>query len=113
MSYPDNVNITIDGVTSTLTLVNQDKYGSEYRYRGALEEIQLFIRHEYSDDSTRHNAMIKRTIYPTDTEGAKTHTVSATVREPSLTDPQLAKDLQAGFVTFLGDTNNSTLIFQS
>lgn len=61
----------LEGTPVTLKRVNQDNYGSEYRYRGTDESVKLLIRHSEEKPSKgslqkvlRHNIFIERKIFP-------------------------------------------------
>lgn len=54
-----------------LKRVNQDNFGSEYRYRGVDETIRVLIRHSEEKPSKgslqkilRHNVFVERKIFP-------------------------------------------------
>lgn len=63
----------LDGtVDITVTRVNQDSYGSEYRFRDATSETRMRIRHSVVKATAtavqrdRHNVEITQTIFATD-----------------------------------------------
>nr|UJQ85090.1 MAG: hypothetical protein 2 [Leviviridae sp.] len=68
----------------TLTRVNQDNYGSEYRYRDEEESIKLLIRHSEEkptkavlQKTMRHNVFVERKIFPV-MEGKMPQVLTAT-----------------------------------
>lgn len=110
--------LTVTGATGspfTLTRVNQDNYGSEYKYLDSIQSIVLKIRH--STDSikpnvalgtpagsfNRHNATIEHTIFATPTVAEKACTSTITLRDGKGYGPSSLLNFWIGFNTlFLG-----------
>lgn len=64
--------LTIGGSAKTLTLINQDGYGSEYFLREATQEFRMKVRHSNASDPNkvvqdRHNVEIVRRVFATST----------------------------------------------
>lgn len=89
----NTLTLTVTGATGspfTLTRVNQDNYGSEYKYLDAVQSIRLKIRHTTdlvkanlaagipAGSFNRHNATIEHTIFatPTSNEIACSNTIT-------------------------------------
>jgi hypothetical protein len=104
----NTLTITIDGAAKTLTRINQDNYGSEYRMKSATELMTLLIRNSaekstasrpYSVD--RHNVFFERTVFSTPTEGEKYYSASAVFRAGLTSDPDYLVDMLTGFNTLV------------
>ena len=110
----NTLNLTVSGATGspfTLTRVNQDNYGSEYKYLGAIQSIRLKIRH--STDTVkpnlaagiaaasfnRHNATIEHVIFQTLTEAEKACTATITLRDGKGYGPSTLLAFWVGFNT--------------
>lgn len=52
--FSDTIALTLNGATSTLTRINQDRYSSEYYLRGTGFEMLLNIRNSKYVDKTRN-----------------------------------------------------------
>lgn len=104
----NTLTITINGVAKTLTRINQDNYGSEYRLKSATELMTLQIRNTtekatasrpYSVD--RHNVFFERTVFSTPTESEKYYSASAVFRAGLTSDPAYLEDAVEGFNTLV------------
>lgn len=110
--FPGTITLTIDAVPFVLNRVNQDGYGSEYQYNGALSSLSLKIRHSVdkvdSDGVTmkRHNVFIERVVYPTVTTAMLKDTFTFTLRHGQYQDPAEAADLAAAANTWIGTSTN-------
>lgn len=103
--FPNTITIKIGTRDVVLTRVNQDNYGSEYRFRGPLDQVGLKIRH--STDSVdkdglkmeRHNVFFEHIVYPTPTTVMEKYSFTSTIRGGSQNDPAKAGALaNAGIV---------------
>lgn len=110
--FAATITLTINAVAHVLNRVNQDAFGSEYRYSGTLSSITMKIRHTTdSADSDgllmlRHNVFVERVIYPTATELLKKETTTFTLRGGSREDPVLTSQLGSAVVTWLNTGTN-------
>jgi len=96
----NTLTITIGGSAKTLTRVNQDNYGSEYRLLTATERFTLKIRNSSQKSSGLsydvHNVVIEHVTYATTTTTEKTLTASTTLRGVIGSDPAKLADLSDG-----------------
>lgn len=87
----NTLTLTIATVAKTLTRINQDNYGSEYRLVSASERITLKIRHSKNSSNgvqfDQHNVMVEWTKIPAAPALPSTMTVSTTLRGQFGTDP--------------------------
>lgn len=105
--FPQTITLTIATVPYVLNRVNQDGYGSEYRYRGSSDAISMKIRH--SKDSPdgdlitmeRHNVFIEHIVYPTPTTAMVKSTFTCTIRGGSFQDPATSSSLAKGAIAWL------------
>jgi hypothetical protein len=103
--FANTLTLTIDGVAKTLTRINQDNFGSSYKFKDGTEQINLQFRNSTEKSGSvsidRHNMFVERTIYATPTAQEQYYTASATLRVKSTNDPVLLDKLTAGFITLL------------
>lgn len=63
--------LTIAGASKTLTLINNDSYGSEYYLRESLQELRMKIRHSKANVNgvvyDRHNVELTRIVFASST----------------------------------------------
>nr|UOL48983.1 MAG: putative coat protein [Leviviridae sp.] len=87
-SIPDHTSETV-----VLTKVNQDAFGSEYRYRGATYDFKVLVRNSVEAPRkdgvvlNRHNVELQATLRPTvdgTVPAAVPYIASVTIRSPSL-----------------------------
>lgn len=89
----NTLTLTIAGVAKTLTRVNQDNYGSEYRLTTSAERISLKIRHSSSGKGgtssyfDQHNVLVEHMITPAAPATPIVYTVSKTLRGQLGHDP--------------------------
>jgi len=110
--FPSTITLTIATVAKVLNRVNQDSYGSEYQLNGALESINLKIRH--SADAAdgdgivmkRHNVFVEYVIFPTLTVAMKKATFTVTLRHGAFDDPLSAIDLGKAVNVWLATATN-------
>lgn len=111
--FPATITLTIDAVPFVLNRVNQDGYGSEYQYNGALSSIALKIRHSTDNvdkdglTMKRHNVFIERVVYPTATTALVKETFTFTMRNGQYQDPADVANLAAAAHTWLGTSTNT------
>ncbi len=106
MSFAETITLTIDTVDHVLIRINQDNFGSEYRYSGTTSSISMKVRH--STDSVdkdgismlRHNVFVERVIFPTATELMKKESFTMTLRGGKYEDVSLSSDLADAAVTW-------------
>jgi len=103
--FANTLTLTINAVAKTLVRINQDSYGSEYKFSDSLEKIVMVIRH--STDTikglsvNRHNVYLERWIYATPTVSAKYWSVTSTMREQEGSGPTDLLLTHQGFNTLL------------
>ncbi len=77
--------ITIDAVAYTLMRVNQDNYGSEYKFLDSVREIKMKIRHSTDIQAgltvNRHNVFLEHTVFATPTVVEKYWSTTVTLRD--------------------------------
>jgi len=97
--FANTLDFTIGSNSFTLKRVNQDSFGSEYKYSGSTEAINLKIRH--SDEPVgkdglkmkRHNVYMEYVQYPTPTSLLKKYTATCTFRQDQFGAPAFAADV--------------------
>lgn len=97
--FAATITLTINAVPYVMQRVNQDSYGSEYHIDGALDSLNLKVRH--SSDGVdkdgivmkRHNVFVERIIYPTSTELMKKQTCTFTMRGGKFESPTPVADI--------------------
>lgn len=100
--FPNTITIKIGTRDVVLTRVNQDNYGSEYRFRGPLDQVSMKIRH--SVDSVdkdgikmeRHNVFLEHIVYATPTSAMQKYSSTSTIRCGTQNDPASAGNLAFG-----------------
>jgi len=89
--FANTITLTINAVDKVLVRVNQDNYGSTYKYTSDLEFIQLQFRNSVEKnalgDVDRHNMFVERTVFATATVTEKYSSFSATLRARKGTSP--------------------------
>lgn len=106
--FPDEITLTIDTKPYKLSRINQDNYGSEYRFRGPDDQVGLKIRH--STDSVdkdaikmeRHNVFVEHITYATPTANMKKASYTTTIRIGDKNAPKLGADLSKAVIAWLG-----------
>lgn len=108
---PSTITLTIaTGADRILNRVNQDNYGSEYKYSDATEAISMKIRHSVdsvdSDGITmmRHNVFVERVVYPTPVALMKKFTSTVTLRHGKTDDPAASAAITKGLATWISGT---------
>lgn len=65
----NTIALTIAGASKTLTLINNDSYGSEYYLRESTQEFRMKIRHSKAKVNSvsvdRHNVELTRLVFAT------------------------------------------------
>lgn len=110
----NTLTLTVAGATGspfTLTRVNQDNYGSEYKFLDAIQSIRLKIRHSTdtvkanlaagiaATSFNRHNATIEHVIFATTTVPEKSCTSTITLRDGKGYGPSSLLAFWVGFNT--------------
>lgn len=106
----NTLTITISGTGYTLTRINQDNFGSLYRFSDATQLMELQVRHsdepvnglKQPEPVRRHNMFFEHTVYATPTANRKYYSVSHTMRQAMSSDPAALTADDAGFVTLEG-----------
>lgn len=82
--FANTLTLTIGGTGRTLTRVNQDNFGSAYKFVDGVELITMAIRHGVDKVAgktiDRHNVFVERTVFATPTATEKYYSVTATLR---------------------------------
>lgn len=110
--FPSTITLTVNTVDKVLNRVNQDNYGSEYRFQSSTESYNLKIRH--SEDSPdkdglimhRHNVFVEHIVFPTPTTAIKKNTATVTFRSGQYQDPEEGSFLQSALNAWLGTSTN-------
>lgn len=97
--------LAIDGTNYVLNRINQDNFGSSYKFKNATELITLLVRHTTDtvgvDKINRHNVFIERTIFATPTAAREYYSCTYTLREGEFNDPAKLDKLSVGALTLL------------
>lgn len=111
--FANTITLTIATVAKVLTRVNQDNFGSTYKYTSATEIIQLQFRNSVEKnalgDIDRHNMFVERTVLATATTREFYSSFSATLRARRGTDPVSLTDLTSAAATVLS-SNQAGLV---
>lgn len=106
--FANTISILVNtGDTIVLNRVNQDNFGSEYRYADATRAASLKIRHSTDpvdkDGLTmlRHNVFFEYVVHPTPTASMKKHTSTCTFRHGKTDDPALAASIVKGVIAWV------------
>lgn len=81
--FANTLTLTIGGVAKTLVRVNQDNFGSSYKFVNGTELITMAVRHSVDKGQRivdRHNVFIERTIFATPSDTEKYFSVTTTLR---------------------------------
>lgn len=114
--FPGTITIKIGTRDVILTRVNQDNYGSEYRFRGPVDQVSMKIRHSLDSvdkdgiKMERHNVFFEHTVYPTPTSAMQKYSFTSTIRGGSQNDPAAAGHLAFGAREWLTQTNIDDLV---
>ncbi len=90
--FANTIVLAISGVDKTLVRVNQDNFGSTYKYTSSTEILSLQFRNSSEKNATtgdveRHNMFVEHTVLATPTASEKYYTFSATLRMRKGGDP--------------------------
>jgi len=103
--FANTLTLTINAVAKTLVRVNQDSYGSEYKFSDDVEKISMVIRHSTDKvkglSVNRHNVFMERTIFATPTVPAKYWSCTTTLRDQEGSGPSVLLQTWIGFNTIL------------
>lgn len=97
--FDNTITLKVKARDVVMTRVNQDNYGSEYRFRGDTDQVTMKIRH--SGDSPdkdgikmeRHNVFVEHIVHGTATTLPQKFTSTVTLRNGDKNSPILAADL--------------------
>lgn len=102
----NTLTLTVAGATGspfTLTRMNQDNFGSYYRFVDSAQKIELRIRQSTDTENGvpiyRHNATIEHVIFATPTALAKKATATITLRDGEGYGPAALLAFWTGFNT--------------
>lgn len=111
--FPATITITVaTGVDKILNRVNQDNFGSEYQLTDATSKSVLKIRHSKENKNSlgvvmnRHNVYFEYTLFPTLTDPSVVRSVTTTIREPEMSDPQASAAVAKGINVWLANGTN-------
>ncbi|DAD51682.1 coat protein [ssRNA phage Gephyllon.1_28] len=103
--FANTITLTVNSIAKTLTRVNQDNFGSTYKYTSATELIQLQFRNSAEQNVRgvidRHNLFIEWTVLATPTTPEYYVSASSTLRARRGTDPAMLSYLSSGTATIL------------
>jgi len=103
--FANTLTVTIGGVGRVMNRVNQDNYGSEYKFVDAVELILMKIRHTTDIvngvNVNRHNVFFERTVFATPTVVEKYWSCTATIRDAEGSGPTDLLATWQGFNTLL------------
>lgn len=103
--FQNTLTLTIDSVARTLLRLNQDNFGSEYRYVDSVEKITMKIRHTVdivgNVSVNRHNVFLERTVYATPTSLEKYWSATITLRDREGSGPADLLKTWQGFNTLV------------
>lgn len=111
--FPATISILVaSGDTVVLNRVNQDNFGSEYRFADATRSASLKIRH--SSDSPkgdglvmlRHNVFFEYVVNPTPTTLQREYTFTGTLRHGRFDDPGMSASIAKGVTAWMNATTN-------
>lgn len=97
--FAATMTLTVGGTGYVLNRLNQDNYGSEYRYSDANRSITLLVRHSRDNPDrdglamVRHNLFVEHVVYPTPTTAMEKYTSTTTIRHGEYNAPAGAADL--------------------
>lgn len=102
----NTLTITIAGDDFTLVRVNQDNFGSLYRFSDANQLMTLQVRHsdepanglKQPEPVSRHNMFFEHEVFATPTQNRRYYSVSHTLRAARTSDPMALSADDAGFV---------------
>nr|QDH90948.1 MAG: hypothetical protein H1Bulk29391_000002 [Leviviridae sp.] len=121
----NTLTLTVSGATGspfTLTRVNQDNYGSEYKYLDAIQSLNLKIRHStdriksnpalgiVATSFNRHNISLEHTIFATVTVPEKSATASVTLRDGVGYGPTSLLNTWIGFNTLFLTIDDNVVV---
>ncbi len=122
--FAATLTLPIDGVNKVLNRVNQDNFGSSYRFKDAAELITLVVRHSVDTGAVRgsaaqaagvtklnrHNVYIERTIFGTPTTNAEFYSATYTLREGEFNDPVKLDKLSVGVLTLMATLDSGLTV---
>jgi hypothetical protein len=118
----NTLTLTVAGATGspfTLTRVNQDNYGSEYRYLDSVQLITMKIRQSTDSGKSsagvalpinRHNATIEHTIFATPSVAEKVCTATITLRDSQGYGPTTLLAFWVGFNTLFLTLDDAVVV---
>uniref|UniRef100_A0AAT9JAG9 Capsid protein n=1 Tax=Macrotermes bellicosus associated levi-like virus TaxID=3133500 RepID=A0AAT9JAG9_9VIRU len=104
--FDPTLQVQIDGKTINLVRINQDNFGSEYRFSDAQSSASLKIRHSVDKADKdkvilrRHNVVLDYIIFPTATTLIKKYRSSLTFQEDTFGDPTVGTSVARAAMNF-------------
>jgi hypothetical protein len=104
--FANTLDIVVGSNTYTLRRLNQDDFGSEYRFTNGERALSMKIRH--STDKVdgdglvmkRHNVFLEHIVYPSPTTALKKYTATCTIRDCAFGNPADSAALFSGLITW-------------
>ena len=114
--FNNTLTLTVNAVDKVLRRINQDNFGSLYRFTSAdgSEIIEMKIRHGVDQTLdgpvNRHNVYIERTILATPTSAKKYWSVTSTFRDLTGSGPEALLHLIAGVSTLVASLDQDIVL---
>nr|QDH91212.1 MAG: hypothetical protein H2Bulk341670_000002 [Leviviridae sp.] len=113
--FANTLTLTINAVAKVLTRVNQDNFGSFYKFADGVEAITMQIRHTTDTvkggvSINRHNVYVERTVFATPTTTEKYWSMTATLRDRVGSDPTVLLQSWVGFSTLLATLDDGLVV---
>jgi hypothetical protein len=113
--FANTLTITVNAVAIVLTRVNQDNFGSLYRYKTATEVHTLQFRNSTEKGAggvgnvDRHNMFYEHRVFATSVLPEKLTTISTVYRLAEGSDPAQLKLEAAGYATLLASQRDGLI----
>lgn len=113
--FANTLTLTINAVAKVLTRVNQDNYGSEYKFSDGVEKVVLLVRHSVETTKglpsvNRHNVFVERTVFATPTTTEKYWSCTGTLRDREGSDPTTLLQTWVGFSTLMATLDDGLVV---
>lgn len=113
--FAATLTLPIDGTNYVLNRINQDNFGSSYKFKNGVELITLVVRHSVDVTQSpgrinRHNLYIERTIFATPTAAAEFYSATYTLREGEFNDPAKLLKMSVGVLTLAASLDDGMVV---